>query len=259
MISGIGIHSGVNCTVRLHRSDGPLRFRRGRQEIMADLGSIASSDRCVVLGSGGARVATVEHLLAALSCSGFWSGVVVEASADELPVLDGSALPWLAEVGKLDEAPAPPAPLEPAAAVRVAAERSIAELLPGGPLLDVAVDYPHRAIGCQSWIGGPERWRELLPARTFGFLEELESLKAAGLAAGANVENAIVFDDNGPLGPLRFSDEPVRHKALDLLGDLALLGRPLNAIVRVTRGSHRLHVNLMRSLLQDQPQPGAMA
>lgn len=259
MISGIGIHRGAMCRVRLHRSEGPLRFRRGALEIPAEIGAVVSTERCVVLAAGAARVGTVEHLLAALALAGFWSGVVVEADSEELPILDGSALPWNEEIVDLGKPPAAPEPISPDQPVRVSLGSASAGLIPGASALDVSVEYSHPAIGRQRWSGGPERWRELLDARTFGFLAELQTLRAAGLAAGAATENAIVFDDDGPMRPLRHVDEPVRHKALDLLGDMALLGRPLRAEVRVHRGSHRLHVNLMRHLLRLHPHQEAPA
>lgn len=254
MIAGVGIHGGRACRVSLHLDDGPLRFRRRGVEIPARVEAVAGTDRCVVLASGSTRVAMVEHLLAALTVSGFWSGVVAEVDGDELPILDGSAVPWCEEIAGLGEPPPAPAPLVATAPVRIDIDSASAELAPGAPTLDVHVDFPHPALGRQRWTGGPAEWAELLDARTFGFLSELESLRRAGLAIGASTENAIVFDDVGPLGPLRHADEPVRHKALDLLGDLALLGRPLWASLRVKRGSHRLHVNLMRHLSR-LPQP----
>lgn len=249
MIEGVGIHSGRPARVHLHRVDGPIRFKRGSTEIPARLDAVASTERCVVLARDRVTVAVVEHLLAALHAVGFWSGVLIEVDSDELPILDGSALPWREEIDRLGDPPAAPAPLVLTEPVSARIGSSVAELVPGRSRLDVGVDYDHPAIGRQRWRGEPGEWRELLDARTFGFLSELEGLRAAGLAHGASSENAIVFSESGPLGTLRHHDEPVRHKALDLLGDLALLGRPLQAGVRVERGSHRLHVILMRNLL----------
>lgn len=250
MISGIGIHSGETCRVRLHRASGPLIFRRGAATIPAAVGAVVATDRCVVLAEGTTRVAMVEHLLAALRTAGFWSGVVVEVDGGELPILDGSARPWVEEIALLGPPPPEPHPLEPTRPLRVSIGDAVAETLPGPGDIDVNIDYAHPAIGRQRWCGGPDSWQELLDARTFGFMAEVETLRAAGLASAASTENAIVFDDDGPLdGPLRHADEPVRHKALDLLGDLTLLGRPVAADIRVSRGSHRLHVNLMRQLL----------
>lgn len=248
MIAGVGIHSGNTCRVRLHRAEGPIRFRRGLTEIPASVDSVSSTERCVTLSAEGAGVALVEHLLAALHVAGYWRGVVAEVEGEELPILDGSALPWLEEIERLGPPPPAPAALLPERELDLA-DGSV-QVTPGEREIDVRVDYPHPAIGAQRWRGGPDCWRELLNARTFGFLAELESLRRVGLAFGADTENAIVFDDNGPLEPLRYADEPVRHKALDLLGDLVLLGRPLQASVRIERGSHALHVNLMRHLLR---------
>lgn len=260
MITGTGIHSGSTCRVNLHRSQGPLAFRRGTTTLPAEVGAVVSTERCVVLGEGATRVAMVEHLLAALRICGFWSGVIVEVDGEELPILDGSALPWLEEISQLGPPPPAPPPLEPSRPLRVSIGDSVAEAVPGPGEIDVNIDYSHPAIGRQRWRGGPDEWVELLDARTFGFMAEVEMLRAAGLASAASTENAIVFDDTGPLdGPLRYADEPVRHKALDLLGDLTLLGRPVAADLRVSRGSHRLHLNLMRQLLHHHMPQDALA
>jgi UDP-3-O-[3-hydroxymyristoyl] N-acetylglucosamine deacetylase len=248
-VEGVGLHSGQTCRVHLHREDGPLRFRRGGQEVAASVGNVVSTDRAVTLASGGARVGLVEHLLAALRMRGFFSGVVVEASAEELPILDGSAEPWLAAVDALGAPPPAPPPLALTAPVEVAKGASVARAEPGEEVLDVAIDFDHPAIGAQRWVGGPADYAGLAPARTFGLLSEAEALLARGLVRGATLEHAIVFGDDGPLRPLRFADEPVRHKALDAIGDLALLGRPLHAHVTLRRGSHGLHHALMLALL----------
>ncbi len=233
----------------LHRADGPLRFRRGEALIEATVANVASTERAVTLAAAGERVSLVEHLLAALRLAGFFTGVVVEASAQELPILDGSAEPWLGAVAALGEPPPAPAPLALRAPVEVRRGQASARAEPGEEELEVAIDFDHPAIGVQRWSGGPGSYGELASARTFGLLSDAEALRARGLVQGASLEHAIVFADDGPLRPLRSPDEPVRHKALDALGDLALLGRPLQARVTVHRGSHSLHHALMSSLL----------
>lgn len=255
VVRGVGVHSGAPCEVTLRRATGVVRFRRGRETVEAHLRSVVATPRCTVLGHRGARVAMVEHLLAALALRGFWRDVLVESSAEELPILDGSAAPWLAAVEALGAPPPAPAALRPAAPLRSAAAGGEVRLAPcaaaQSPQLCVEIDYPHPAVGRQRWCGDPadpRRADELLDARTFGFAHELEALRAAGLGRGATLENAIVFGDDGPLRPLRHPDEPVRHKALDAIGDLFLLGRPLAARVRVVRGSHALHVAFMKEL-----------
>lgn len=249
-VTGVGVHSGVTCSVRLHRAEGPLRFRRAGTLVDAHVSRVASTDRAVTLSADGERVSLVEHLLAALRISGFYQGVVIEASAEELPILDGSARPWLEAIAELGEPPPAPSALVPSAALKVTRGASSARVEPGPEQLSCHIDFEHPAIGRQRWSGEPRSYPELLAARTFGLLAEAEALVGRGLARGASLEHAIVFGDDGPLRPLRFEDEPVRHKALDALGDLALLGRPLGATLQIERGSHALHHALMLALLK---------
>lgn len=258
-VEGVTVHGGERSTVRLHREPGPVRFRRGRVSIPADPDSVVDTRRSTTLAADGARVGQVEHLLAALALRGHWSGVVVEVSADALPILDGSAREWLALVDTLSAPDPAPAPLRPAREVRVRHGDAWATVTPGPPRLCCSIAFDHPAIGRQRWCGGAERFLELADARTFGFLRDLRALLELGLAGGASLENAIVFDDDGPLRPLRSPDEPVRHKALDALGDLALLGRPLHGTIRVHRGSHGLHLALMRELLAPPQRSGSPA
>lgn len=237
----------------LHRDPGPLRFRAGAATFAADVAHVVDTERCTVLGAGGARVAVVEHLLAACHALGFWSGLVIEVDGDELPILDGSAAPWFEALSALGPPPPAPAPWPIARAVRWRsgphARASEVDMAPGEPLLEVSIDFEHPAIGRQRWRGGPADYAALLPARTFGFARELVALQARGLAEGARPGSGILFTDDGTSDPLRSPDEPVRHKALDALGDLALLGRPLAGRVRIHRGSHRAHLDAMRHFL----------
>lgn len=248
--SGITIHSGLKARVTLTRHAGPLTFRRAAVTIEANPLNVVSTDRTTVLGSNGARIALVEHLLAALRFAGFFSGVLVECDRDELPILDGSAQPWCDLLPALGEPPAAPEPLTVVAPFEVRRTHGRARVEPGEESLDCSIEFAHPAIGSQRWRGTPADYAELAAARTFGLLSEAQALRDRGLALGASVERAIVFADEGPLRPLRFTDEPVRHKALDALGDLTLLGRPLAANLIIERGSHALHHELMRSLLE---------
>lgn len=248
-VEGAAIHSGVRCTVTLHRAEGPIRFRRAKSEIEARIGNVASAERATSLAAGGAQVHLVEHLLAALRARGFYEGVLVEASHDELPILDGSALEWLPAIEALGAPPPPPPALVLAAPLTVTHAGGTLRMLPGAEHLDYGIEFDHPAIGTQRWSGGPERYEELLAARTFGMLAEWEALKERGLALGASERHAIVFDDVGPVRPLRHPDEPVRHKALDALGDFALLGRPLHARLSIHRGSHALNHEAVRAVV----------
>jgi UDP-3-O-[3-hydroxymyristoyl] N-acetylglucosamine deacetylase len=265
MLSGYGLHTGVFSEVRLHRTEGGVRFLRQGTEIPALLESVIATPRCTILGKDNEKIALVEHLLAALHVAGWWEGVLIEVSGEEIPILDGSAQPWVEEVRALGEPPVQKS------VYRVNQEFSRGAGVKGGkgelqispaPLLpflsiepgettrlSVLVDYDHPAIGGQTWEGTPETYAELLSARTFGFLKEYETLRKQGLATHVSLENAIVFHENGTLSPLRFHNEPVRHKALDVLGDFFLLGKPLLGRLSVERGSHHAHVAFMRELL----------
>jgi UDP-3-O-[3-hydroxymyristoyl] N-acetylglucosamine deacetylase len=264
VVSGYGLHTGVFSEVRLHQTEGGVRFLRNGVQIPAGLESVIATPRCTILGKDSEKIALVEHLLAALHVSGWWEGVLIEVSGEEIPILDGSAQPWVEEVRSLGRPPVQ------RSAFRVNQKFGKGEeeegekrrFFPSSSLLppflsvepeettklSVSVSYDHPAIGSQTWEGTPETYPELLSARTFGFLKDYETLRKQGLASHVSLENAIVFDENGTLSPLRFHNEPVRHKALDVLGDFFLLGKPLLGKLSVARGSHAAHVTFMRQL-----------
>jgi UDP-3-O-[3-hydroxymyristoyl] N-acetylglucosamine deacetylase len=251
VVRGIGVHGGRPATVQLFRRDGPVRLRRGGREVAPRFDAVVATRGATVLGDDGVRIATVEHLLAALHVRAIWSGLLIEVDGDELPILDGSAAPWDEALAELGPFPAAPEPLPPDAEAEARrADGGVARLQAGPRWIEATVAFDHPAIGRQRWSGGPDAWPALLPARTFGFAADVEALRAAGLARGAGPENAIVFGDDGPLQPLRFPDEPVRHKALDALGDLYLAGRPFHGTLRVERAGHDLHVRLARMLTE---------
>ncbi len=247
MLSGYGLHTGGFSKVRLHHAEGGVSFRLGQTEIPARLESVVATPRCTVLGQNGVNLALVEHLLAALYVKSWWSNIVIEVEGNELPILDGSAEPWLEEIEKLGHPPASPQPLATSPLDYQQGDSQI-RLGSDGTSLSVSIDFPHPAIGKQTWQGTPETFETLLAARTFGFKHEYEVLRSQGLASHVSLENAIVFDDAGPLIPLRFADEPVRHKALDVLGDFFLLGNPLHGKLMVSRGSHQHHIAFMKQI-----------
>jgi len=251
VISGYGLHTGAPSWVHLHPAEGPVRFRRGKEEIPARLEFVTDTRRSTTLARGGYQVATVEHLLAALSVRGWWRGLVIEVSADEVPILDGSAAPWLGLIDALGAPPPPPPGYVVSETFTLQAGESRCRVTPGSTHLCAEIHFEHPAIGAQRWCGPPESFETLLSARTFGFLSELEALRARGLATAASLENAVVFGDEGPLAPLRALDEPVRHKALDALGDFYLLGRPLLGGLEVVRGSHGAHTHFARTMLRE--------
>ncbi|MFL0754060.1 MAG: UDP-3-O-acyl-N-acetylglucosamine deacetylase [Prochlorococcus sp.] len=217
------------------------------------------SPLCTTLELGQRRLATVEHLLAALAGCGL-THVEIEVSGEEVPLLDGSALGWveaIAEVG-LTQAVTPrlqtPVIKRPLVCHRGS---SVITATPAERFNVVCViDFPQAAIGHQMLAIEltPERFvEEIAPARTFGFREQVDQLRVAGLIQGGGLDNALVCDGDQWLNPpLRFADEPVRHKLLDLIGDLALVGFP-QAQVLVYRGSHGLHIDLAKALLDVCP------
>jgi UDP-3-O-[3-hydroxymyristoyl] N-acetylglucosamine deacetylase len=226
----------------------------------------ATRDRVVAsrfatsLGRDGACLSTVEHLLAALLGLGV-DDVRVRVEGAELPALDGSAAEWvsLLRAAGLERRGAGVDPLRVQRVVELREGGAWIRAEPAATLrITCGIDFEHPAVGRQRLhLDGldPERFtRELAPARTFGFLADRDRLRQAGFARGASLANTVVFDGDGVVNRagLRFPDEPVRHKALDLLGDLALLGRPLEAHVSVERGGHTLHLALVDALLQAQ-------
>ena len=256
--TGIGLHSGQTTTVTLRPWDQPGFFilgdAPGSEPVRLEPSQVRDSQLCTTLDFGARRVATVEHLLAALAGCGL-SHVAIELSGDEVPLLDGSALGWveaIAEVG-LQRATTPrPAPPELQQAVVLHRGASVITATPADRFQLIGViDFPQPAIGRQQFSLAltPQAFvDQIAPARTFGFRDQVEQLRAAGLIQGGALDNALVCDGDHWLNPpLRFPDEPVRHKLLDLIGDLALVGFP-QAQVLVYRGSHGLHTDLAAAL-----------
>ncbi|MBS3934110.1 MAG: UDP-3-O-acyl-N-acetylglucosamine deacetylase, partial [Truepera sp.] len=167
--------------------------------------------------------------------------------------------PWLEPLAALGPPPPLPPPLAPLEPFSLLVGSTRLTLSPGPTRLAVEIDFAHPAIGRQRWEGAPSDYPALASARTFGFLKELATLQAQGLATAASPAYVIVYDQEGPLTELRYADEPVRHKALDALGDFYLLGRPLAGTLTVARGSHSAHIDFMRELLAFSVLTGAHA
>jgi len=198
----------------------------------------------------------VEHVLAAVAGIGL-DDLVIELSGPEPPILDGSAGPFFRALRKagLAEVRGEPEFLHLDEPLRIIDGASVYEAYPSDKLeLDVTVDFPHPLIGRQSrsFVVTPESFEaELSEARTFGFVREVDELRAAGLIKGATLDNAIVLDEREILsGPLRWEDEFVRHKALDCVGDLALAGARVRARIVALKPSHRGTVTLVREMVK---------
>ena len=257
--TGIGLHSGkpVRLTLRPAPAEHGIRFLRSDVgvEIPATLEYLASQDHATTLSRDGVSIGTVEHLLSALLGLGM-DDVLVEVDGPEIPVLDGSAAPF---VILLHEAGLKPL----AVSRRYLKVLKTVEVVRGGkrarlsPADHFAVSYTigfdhhllrHQALSVRV---SPRTYCEgIAPARTFGFLRDVETLRRSGLALGGSLENAVVIGESGVLNnKLRFEDEFVRHKILDAIGDLALLGAPLIGRFEAQKAGHALHAAVAQKLL----------
>ncbi|MGA1626607.1 MAG: UDP-3-O-acyl-N-acetylglucosamine deacetylase [Prochlorothrix sp.] len=264
--SGVGLHHGQTTQVRLK----PAPPHQGRQfvrvdlphcpPIAADLTTIHPTLLSTELVAGDAAVRTVEHLLAALVGLGV-SNVTIEVDGGEIPLLDGSAQGWVAAIAEAgiqtQEAAVTPAIVlsEP---ISVQDGDSFVVGLPARETrFTYGLDFPDLpAIGNQwhSWVWTPATFAEsIAPARTFGFAEQVESLRAQGLIQRGSLENALVCSREGWVNPpLRFENEPVRHKLLDLLGDLSLLGSLPRAHILAHRAGHQMHLEFAQRAIAAQ-------
>jgi UDP-3-O-[3-hydroxymyristoyl] N-acetylglucosamine deacetylase len=259
---GIGIHSGkvVDLTLRPSNS-GEIVFRRtGADGPGLVLDPRATGARnCSYLESEHGRIETVEHLLAALSAFGVDS-LIVETNGPEIPILDGSALPFADAIAGAGTRPAGPEGKVLTVVAPFAVEEGAAsvEAVPDpGLRISYVIEFDHPAIGIQSAdirVTTESFRSEIAPARTFGFLKDVPELRRRGLARGGSFANALLLDDEKLVnGPLRFPDEFVRHKVLDLVGDLYLLGVPVRGHFKARKAGHALHIKAVRYLL-DHPE-----
>lgn len=264
--SGVGLHSGVAVTMTL-RPAGPdtgIRFRRtgvpgGTAEIAATWQNVIERPLSTALANkDGVAVATVEHLMSALLGCGI-DNVLIEMDAEEVPAMDGSAAPFVAmieSVGHVEQAP-PRRVLEILKPVAVCEPHRSVALLPGdGFDIDFEIEFDNPVVARQSWsisVDHETYKHEVAQARTFGFLDDVSQLHAMGLALGGSLDNAIVIDDNRVVngGGLRFDNEFVRHKVLDAIGDLYLLGGPVLGQFCGVRSGHALTLRLLRELISN--------
>jgi UDP-3-O-[3-hydroxymyristoyl] N-acetylglucosamine deacetylase len=257
--TGIGLHSGK--PVRLELKPAPagagIRFRRVDRdvEIPATIGELQRLDHATTLGRDSAAIETVEHLLSALFALGV-DDAVIELDGPEVPALDGSAAPFVILIHEAGTKPQRQAReyLKVLRPVEVVRGSKWARLLPSDHFrVTYTIGFEHPLLRHQhaSFRLSPETFaEEIAPARTFGFLRDVETLRRSGLALGGSLENAIVIGETGVLNhKLRFENEFVRHKILDAIGDLALLGRPLVGHLEACKAGHALHAALVQKLL----------
>lgn len=266
-LDGIGVHTAQPARVTLHPADASagLVFHRtglagGDVFIPAHATNVVSTALATRLAPAGdvqAGVGTVEHVLAALSALGI-DNALIEVEGPEVPILDGSARPFVEAIlaAGIVAQRRPRRVLQILEPVRVEAGEAFAEFLPGGPghTVDVAIDYADPAVGRQRRVFGldPAAFaRDIAPARTFGFVADVERLWRAGFAVGSSLENTVAIADGRILNTagLRAPDEFVRHKILDAIGDLALAGAAMQGTFRSFRGGHALNHAALVALL----------
>ncbi len=250
-LSGVGIHSGKESTVIVFPADENhgIAFFKDGVRIPATLSSVKETKRGTTLSG----IAVVEHLLASAYALGI-DNLRIEVSGDEIPTMDGSALPFTSALlsSGIKEQKNNKNILSVSRPIKVTDGESFVEALPyHGFKINFVVNFP--GVGKQKLsfdLKNNSFKNEIAPARTFGYIEEYELLKDQGLALGADMENALVLGKDGYVNTPRFPDEPVRHKILDLIGDLSLLGHPVEAEFNAFRSGHKLNAELVRLLLK---------
>lgn len=263
---GVGLHSGaeINMTLLPAEADTGIRFRRvdlknGAREIQARYDQVSDTRLCTTIANEhGGSVATIEHLMAALAGCGV-DNVIVELDGPEVPVMDGSSEPFVFLIdcaGTVEQA-AERRVVRVKKPVTVSLGDATATLEPGDRFtMAMGIDFASKSIGRQDIfleVSDLTFKRELSQARTFGFLHEVEAMRAAGLARGGSLENAVVIDGDEVMNTegLRYEDEFVRHKALDCVGDMALAGGPILGHFKGTRPGHAINNALLRAVFAD--------
>ncbi len=265
--SGIGLHSGnrVNMTLLPAPANSGVRFRRvdldGQPEIEARVENVTETNRSTTLGKGNVKIHTVEHVLAALAGYGI-DNVVIELDANEPPIADGSSREFCKIIQAAGLAPLPEkrefyTPTEP---IEVRHGETVMTLFPDDAfkITCTSADKQGRFTQFYSTEVNPKTWeKELAHARTFCFYEEIEFLFKNGLIKGGSLENAVVIRDDAVLTtePLRYREEFVRHKMLDIVGDLSLLGRPIRGHVVAVRPGHAANAELVKKIMEQINQP----
>ena len=255
---GIGLHTGIKSEVIISPTEMAgfhFSFSEESNRVFSiDITNVRNTPLCTTLDLNGKKISTVEHLLASLIGVGI-THAHIQITGNEIPLLDGSAIGWIEEiekVGMINSSTSPKPRPELTAPIFINKGESVIFAVPSKILKLIGlIDFPYKAIGQQMFsieLSPNNFVKEIAPARTFGFLDQLEELKKAGLIKGGGLENALVCNgDSWVNPPLRYSNEPVRHKLLDLIGDLSFVGLPKAQII-VYKGSHSLHTEFAASL-----------
>ncbi len=263
-ISGIGIHSGKKVIIKLLPRDENsgiiFRSNDGSKEVQAKFDSVSSTNMSTKLSNGQLTVDLVEHLMAAIWGANI-DNLVVELDSEEVPILDGSAKPFLDAINSIGTQSqiSPRKILKVTEIIEVQEDDKYIRISPNenGLIIDMTIDFSHKLINYQKFIfcSNEQVFADLIaPARTFGFVKDLEYFHNSGLALGASLENCIGLTENGIANSenLRFLDEFVRHKILDCIGDLFLAGYYLNCRVTAYKSGHRMNNLALRELFKDE-------
>ncbi len=260
--AGIGLHSGHKVTLSLKPApaDFGIRFRRsdlGGLEVPATVQHVGGINLATGLTRDAVNVDTVEHLLAALISVGI-DNVIIELNSPEVPIMDGSAAPflYLIQEAGVKRLPGVRRYLKALRPISISMGDKRIALYPSDHFkVTYSIAFDHPLLRHQSRtirITEQSFCDEIAPARTFGFLKEVEMMRQQGLALGGSLENAIVIGDTGVLNnALRFDDEFVRHKILDVIGDMALVGYPIIGHLVAHRGGHALHTAFAARVLEE--------
>ncbi len=258
--SGIGLHTGRVSSVRLKpapRNTGIIFYRVDRQAVIkASIKSVIDTAFATTLGFNGIKIRTVEHLLS--TCAGLGiDNLFVEVDGPEIPILDGSSTELTgiilkAGIAKQGEKMPYLKIIKPI--IYEDAHSKVIGMPYDGWRITYLINFPHHLLGQQKLsldINEEVFIREIAPARTFGFLKDVETLRANGLAKGGSLDNAIIIGDNGIINTtgLRFNNEFVRHKILDSIGDLSLAGFPFQGHIILEKSGHSANINFLKKLL----------
>jgi UDP-3-O-[3-hydroxymyristoyl] N-acetylglucosamine deacetylase len=259
---GIGLHTGVEVNLRLKpapENTGYIFVRTDLDnfEIPASVEYISHCSYATTLMRRGVVLSTCEHLLSALRGCGL-DNCFIELDNIELPILDGSSEDWVELISKagIKTLDAPKRSLKVLKKVRFEEDGRKMSVEPSDKFeIECVIDFPHPMVQRQKFhfiLNNGSYGEQIASARTFGFTHEIELLRKANLARGGSLENAIVLSTDGMLNeePLRFPDEFVRHKILDIIGDVALLGMPLLGKIKAEKSGHAVHAALMTKLLK---------
>lgn len=260
-ISGIGLHSGNKVSLRLIPAEAHTglificNIKNKKSIIPVSLNHVVDTSNAVTLGDGFRIVQTVEHLMAALFTRGV-TDLIMEIDSSEIPIMDGSSQPFLDAIDSVGTVSFPEEvePFKVTNPIWVVDGDKYIVILPSDSLkVTYNIHFNHPLLSGQSLTIDLDEnvlSKDILPARTFGFLRDVEALQARGLALGGSLDNAIVLSDEGYLNDsLRFENECIRHKVLDLIGDLSIVGRPIIGHILASKAGHALDISMGKLIM----------